>query len=423
MSNFRGVTLSYKNAPVSVRDKVALSESQIKSIYSKAKDLFPVSELFILSTCNRTEVYYSSDQDLDEDLIKILLIEKNILDINNYQKYFTSIPEHNNAIQHLFNVSIGLESQVVGDIQIINQIKHAYQWCADAQLAGPFLHRLLHTIFYCNKRVVHETKFRDGAASVSYATIDMMDSLAANPSLVKVLVIGVGEIGGDVVDNLADSKFENICVINRTFQKAEELALKHGLRCAQFSELWSEIVVADIIISSVAVAEPLITKDGLDGIGIVSHKYLFDLSVPRSIETDVEKIPGVILYNVDNIQAKANEALEMRLSAIPDVKSIIANSIQEFEVWEKEMEVSPTIQKIKNALEQIRMEEMSRFSKQLTEEEIFKIDTITKNIMQKIIKLPVLQLKAACKRGEAETLVDILNDLFDLEKTKVDSKQ
>jgi glutamyl-tRNA reductase len=150
---------------------------------------------------------------------------------------------------------------------------------------------------------------------------------------------------------------------------------------------------------------------------------LFDLSVPRSIETDIEKIPGVILYNVDNIQAKANEALEMRLSAIPDVKTIIANSIQEFEVWEKEMEVSPTIQKIKNALEQIRMEEMARFSKQLTEEEIFKIDTITKNIMQKIIKLPVLQLKAACKRGEAETLVDLLNDLFDLEKTKVDSKQ
>lgn len=419
MSNFRGVTLSYKNAPVSVRDKVALSESQIKSIYSKARDLFPISELLIISTCNRTEVYYSSEEILDEALVSVLLMEKGITTPTEYLKYFTSISNHTEAIAHLFNVSIGLESQVVGDIQIINQIKNAYQWCADAQLAGPFLHRLLHTIFFCNKRVVQETKFRDGAASVSYATIDMMDGLVVQPSLAKVLVIGLGEIGADVVDNLADSKFENVCLINRTYQKAEELALKHGMRCAPYENLWDEIAKADIIISSVAVAEPIITREQLASLNIVSHKYLFDLSMPRSIANDVEKVHGIISYNIDNIQARANEALEMRLNAIPDVRAIIAQSIQEFEVWEKEMEVSPTIQKIKNALEQIRLEEMSRHAKHLSEEEILKIDAITKNIMQKIIKLPVLQLKAACKRGEADTLVDILNDLFDLEKSKV----
>lgn len=419
MSNFRGVTLSYKNAPVSVRDKVALSESQIKSIYSKARDLFPISELLIISTCNRTEVYYSSEEILDEALVSVLLMEKGITTPTEYLKYFTSISNHTQAIAHLFNVSIGLESQVVGDIQIINQIKNAYQWCADAQLAGPFLHRLLHTIFFCNKRVVQETKFRDGAASVSYATIDMMDGLVVQPSLAKVLVIGLGEIGADVVDNLADSKFENVCLINRTYQKAEELALKHGMRCAPYENLWDEIAKADIIISSVAVAEPIITREQLASLNIVSHKYLFDLSMPRSITNDVEKVHGIISYNIDNIQARANEALEMRLNAIPDVRAIIAQSIQEFEVWEKEMEVSPTIQKIKNALEQIRLEEMSRHAKHLSEEEILKIDAITKNIMQKIIKLPVLQLKAACKRGEADTLVDILNDLFDLEKSKV----
>lgn len=418
MSNFRGVTLSYKNAPVSVRDKVALSERQIKSIYSKARDLFPVSELLIISTCNRTEVYYTSEQIIDEALISVLLLEKGIADTAEYLKYFTIISDHAEAIVHLFNVSIGLESQVVGDIQIINQIKNAYQWCADAQLAGPFLHRLLHTIFFCNKRVVQETQFRDGAASVSYATIDMMDSLVTQPSLAKVLVIGLGEIGADVVDNLADSKFENICLVNRTYQKAEEIAQKHGMRAAPYENLWEEIAKADIIISSVAVPQPIITKEHLAVLNIVSHKYLFDLSIPRSIENDVEKVHGVILYNIDNIQARANKALEMRLNAIPDVRAIIAQSIQEFEVWEKEMEVSPTIQKIKNALEQIRMEEMARHAKHLSEDEALKIDAITKNIMQKIIKLPVLQLKAACKRGEADTLVDILNDLFDLEKSK-----
>lgn len=422
MDSFKALTLSYKNAPVAVRDKVALSERQIKAVYTKVKDLFPIPELFIISTCNRTEIYYSSESNFNNELIKIALLEKGIYEYESYLKYFEIISDHSLAIEHLFNVSIGLESQVIGDIQIINQVKHAYQWCADAQFAGPFLHRLLHTIFYCNKRVVQETRFRDGAASVSYATVDMMSNVVLNVSNAKVLLIGLGEIGADVASNLADSKFENITLVNRTTQKSQELSSKYGFKFADFSNLWSEIAQADIIVSSVAVSSPLITKDELKKLEIQSHKFFFDLSIPRSIEPEIEKIAGAILYNVDNIQAKANEALEMRLNAIPQVRDIITSAIQEFEVWEKEMEVSPTIQKIKNALEQIRLEEMSRYSKQLTDTESQKVDAITKSIMQKIIKLPVLQLKAACKRGEADTLVDILNELFDLEKSKVESK-
>jgi glutamyl-tRNA reductase len=419
MSSFRGLSLSYKNAPVSIRDRVSLNENQIKSIYAKIKDVFTVNELFIVSTCNRTEIYYQSDDCIDVELIKFMLIEKGISETESYLKYFSVIDDHHQAINHLFDVSIGLESQVVGDLQIINQIKHAYQWCADAQLAGPFLHRLLHTIFYCNKRVVQETKFRDGAASVSYATVDMMDGVVTSPANTKVLVLGLGEIGLDVASNLADSKFENVTVVNRTNSKAQDVALKYGFRFTDYENLWTEIANADIIVSSIAVNEPFITKEQLQSLGIVSHKFFFDLSVPRSVDTAVEQVPGVILYNVDNIQARANEALEMRLNAIPLVREIIHSAIEEFEVWQKEMEVSPTIQKIKNSLEQIRLEELGRFSKQLTESESQKIDMITKNIMQKIIKLPVLQLKAACKRGEAETLVDILNDLFDLEKSNI----
>ncbi|MFN8438239.1 MAG: glutamyl-tRNA reductase [Cytophagales bacterium] len=422
MEGFKALTLSYKNAPVSVRDKVSLSESQIKSLYLKIKDLIPVSEILIVSTCNRTEMYYTSSEIHDTELVNLLLHEKEIFETAEFQKYFSPIHDHQEAILHLFNVSIGLESQVVGDIQIINQIKNAYQWCADSQFAGAFLHRLLHTIFYCNKRVVQETRFRDGAASVSYATVDMMSGLVVNPSNAKVLLVGLGEIGADVASNLADSKFENITLVNRTSAKAEEMAVKYGFKFASIDNLWAEIAHADIIVSSVAVPDPIITHHTLQSLDINTHKFFFDLSIPRSIEPQIEKIPGVLLYNVDNIQAKANEALEMRLNAVVDVKNIIAAAMEEFEVWEKEMEVSPTIQKIKNSLEQIRKEEMARFSKQLTESESQKIEAITKNIMQKIIKLPVLQLKAACKRGEAESLADILSDLFDLEKSKVDAK-
>jgi len=130
----------------------------------------------------------------------------------------------------------------------------------------------------------------------------------------------------------------------------------------------------------------------------------------------------VLVYNIDHIKNKASEALEKRIQSIPKGKKIIAFMIEEFNNWSKEMIVSPIINKLKNALEQIRQEELSRYMKQLNEEELKKVDAITRNIMQKIIKLPVLELKAACKRGEAETLIDVLNDLFDLEKQSAEEK-
>ena len=154
-------------------------------------------------------------------------------------------------------------------------------------------------------------------------------------------------------------------------------------------------------------------------LGGLTYKYFIDLSVPRSVEPEVEQVAGMMLYNVDTIRARANAALTRRLDAVPAVRTIIEESIAEFNDWSKEMIVSPTINKLKNALEQIRQEEMARFTKSLSEEEAAKMDRITSSMMQKIIKLPVLQLKAACKRGEAETLIDVLNDLFDLEKKTV----
>ena len=150
---------------------------------------------------------------------------------------------------------------------------------------------------------------------------------------------------------------------------------------------------------------------------------MIDLSVPNSIATDIEEVTGVVAYDLDTIQRRANEALQRRMEAIPQVLSIISDAIGEFNNWSQEMIVSPTIQKLKGALEQIRKEEMARFVKDLSAEEAEKMEKITASMMQKIIKLPVIQLKAACKRGEAETflwlLIDVLNDLFNLEKQTV----
>jgi glutamyl-tRNA reductase len=181
--------------------------------------------------------------------------------------------------------------------------------------------------------------------------------------------------------------------------------------------LKEEIGKADVVISSVSGNEPLITFELMRDIKILSHKFLIDLSIPRSIEASVEAVPGAVLYNLDDIREKTDEAVEKRKASVPQVQSIIEQAIEEFEDWSKEMIVSPTIQKLKNTLEQIRREELARYLKNAKPEEAEKLEEMSRSLMQKILKYPVLQLKAACKRGDAETLSEILHDLFNLEKT------
>jgi glutamyl-tRNA reductase len=414
---FKAITISHKKASLQLRGQIALNEEESKAMMLKIREAFEVSEVLVLSTCNRTEVYYVSENNLGEEIIRLIASQK-ILSSNEILQYFEIIDDHDEAIRYLFEVSMGLHSQVIGDLQIPNQVKHAYQWSADVQMAGPFLHRLLHTIFFTNKKIVQETTFRDGAASTSYATVEVMETFLPILSNPKVLVVGLGEIGEDVCRTLADKGYKNITITNRTLEKAQKLANELGFEVADYQLVNQNILEADIIISSVRCESPIITKETLKD-KTLAVKYLIDLSVPNSISTDIEDVTGVVSYDLDEIQCRANEAIQRRMEAIPQVLSIISDAIGEFNNWSQEMIVSPTIQKLKGALEQIRREEMARFVKDLSAEEVEKMDKITSSMMQKIIKLPVIQLKAACKRGEAETLIDVLNDLFNLEKQTV----
>jgi glutamyl-tRNA reductase len=160
-NKFRALSLSYKSAPVEIREIISLDETAIQSLLIKLKDFFSVTDTLIVSTCNRTEVYYAHELDLSTEIIKLIGMEKGLEDVVSYIEYFKIFNNDKEAIQHLFRVSMGLEAQVVGDMQISNQIKRAYQTSADLDMAGPFLHRLMHTIFFTNKRVVQETAFRD----------------------------------------------------------------------------------------------------------------------------------------------------------------------------------------------------------------------------------------------------------------------
>ncbi|MFW5759957.1 MAG: glutamyl-tRNA reductase, partial [Cyclobacteriaceae bacterium] len=195
--NFKALSVSFKNTPLEIREKLALDEEMTERLLRFFKEFSSLSEILLISTCNRTEIYYSGDEITSLEIIKMLCIEKGLSNPDKLLHYFQ--PYHGTeAVEHLFRVALGLEAQVVGDLQITNQVKRAYQLSADYDMAGPFLHRLMHTIFFANKRVVQETAFRDGAASVSYAATELVEELTTHIINPKILVLGLGEIGADV---------------------------------------------------------------------------------------------------------------------------------------------------------------------------------------------------------------------------------
>ncbi len=419
---FKAVSLSHQRAPVEIRELIYLPEPTCKSLLAKLKDLLHIEEALIFSTCNRTEVYYISERDLSDEIIKILCIEKGISSSAQYAHYFQIINQESDAVVYLFEVAMGLQSRVLGDLQIANQVKNAYSWAHEAKMAGTFIHRLMHTIFHTNKRVQQETPYRDGAASASYAATEIAEELTSNLARPSVLVVGLGEMGADVARNLDPDHFTEICLSNRTLSKAEAIAVETGAQVLPFDALTDRLAAFDVVISAVSGDTPLIGRDMLRP-STSGSQFVIDLAVPRSIAADVDNLPHVVRYSIDDIHARTNQVLARRQEAITQVRIIISEEVGEFIEWRRQLSLSPTIHRLKGALEQIRKEELTRFLKHASPEEAELMETVTRSIMNKIIKMPVLQLKAACKRGEEEELIDLIHDLFDLEKQKISGKQ
>ncbi|RZK17401.1 MAG: glutamyl-tRNA reductase [Hymenobacter sp.] len=416
---FKAVSLSFKQAPLAIRELLALDEAACRRFLQQLRTELQLADLLVLSTCNRTEVYYAHEADQSEAIIAALGQLKHRPDAAAFAPYFDRYLAPEAATRHLYEVALGLDAQVVGDMQIINQVKNAYQWAADADVAGPFLHRLLHTIFFTNKRVQQETSFRDGAASMSYAALELVEELTADVASPRVLVVGLGEIGTDVCRHLAESRgFARVTLCNRTRARAEAVAAEFApgqLQVVDFEELTAAMREADVIISSINRETPFFTRELVAHLDVLSYKFFIDLAVPRSVAADVEQVPGVLVYNVDAIESKASAALEQRLAAVPQVRALIEESLHDFADWSREMLVSPLIQRMKSGLEALRQQELERFQKKATPAEAKLLEEATRALMQKVLKQHVLQLKAACRRDEAEQLLPLLAELFDVE--------
>jgi glutamyl-tRNA reductase len=343
INEFYIVGINYKKTDVSVRGDFAISPEHYSSILQKAS-LVNVSELFVLSTCNRTEVYGLVS---NPDILINLLCSETVGTANTFRE-LAYIKCGLDAIEHLFNVAGGLDSQILGDYEIVGQIKQAAKFAKEKGFIGTFMERLVNVVLQSSKVVKSQTQLSSGTVSVSFAAVQFLRRNVANPSKKKILLLGTGKIGRNTCKNLVDYlNTNNITLINRTEDKASELADELGLEVASFNELKQHLQHADIVIVATNAEQPVITKKDIAKHG---KKILIDLSIPNNIDPSVNELPHITLVNVDDLSRINDETLQKRMTEVPKAKSIIAAHIEEFIEWYSMRKNVPVLKAVKQKL-------------------------------------------------------------------------
>ncbi|WP_258105724.1 glutamyl-tRNA reductase [Marinoscillum sp. MHG1-6] len=415
MSELKYIGIDYKKADVNVRGLFALNPAERANMYIQLKEYFGLQEALILSTCNRTEVYYVHKKDIGEQIVALLVSIKGLV-ASDYLPYFHLNTDGTEAITHLFRMAIGLESQVLGDIQIFGQVKQAYQEAADADMAEATLHRALHTLFYTHKQVCQETAFKTGAASTSYNAVKILkeNDIASGAS---VLVVGAGKIGSDVCKNLTDLGFSNVTVTNRTQQRADSLAKELNLKTTPYKTLYHQLTDYSVIIGAAGSDEPIF-KEKLTGDKSNTRFFILDLCAPNSFSDLFIMHHGAQYYNIDRIGSLQEETIMTRSLEVPKVEQIIEATIREWKEWVEEYGQTREIKKFKKTLDEIRQQCLAEYMKKTDEAHHGLIEQVAESLINKIVKIPAVQIKTACQRDRAEELGSILNELFNLEYPK-----
>jgi glutamyl-tRNA reductase len=340
ISNFFVAGINYKKSDASVRGQFAIGTEQYKNVLDLAKE-DGLNEIFILSTCNRTEIYgfaYCSHQLIE------LLCTQTLGDAETFRNsaYVKSGIE---AIEHVFSVGAGLDSQILGDYEIVGQLKTAIKFSKQAGFVGAFTERMTNCVLQSSKLIKNNTELSGGTVSVSFAAVQYIRTKVINPSTKNILLLGIGKIGRNTCKNLVDYlDTRNITLINRSPEKAAELANELGLRWALIEDLHEEIQRADIILVATNSPEPTILKEHLeDG----SEKLIIDLSIPYNVEDAAQTLSHVQLVNVDELSRMKDETLRKRLSEVPKAKAIISELMSEFDEWYQMRKHVPMLKDLK----------------------------------------------------------------------------
>ncbi len=346
ISKFYIAGINYKKSNATTRGQFAISSDQYAAILEKAA-VTGLNELFILSTCNRTEIYGFAES--AQQLIELLCSETiGTIDEFNHLAY---IKHGKAALQHLFDVSAGLDSQILGDYEIVGQIKAAVKFSKEHDATGTFLERLINSVLQCSKAIKNETSISGGTVSVSFAAVQYIRENVQDILNKKILLIGTGKIGRNTCKNLVDYlNTKNITLINRTEEKATDLASELGLQSAPITELADQIADADIILAATNATDPTILHSHLEGKG---KKLIIDLSIPYNVEAAASELKNVTLVSIDELSKINDETLAKRKAEVPKAKAIIAEHIAEFYEWLAMRRHAPMLKAVKTKLKEI----------------------------------------------------------------------
>ncbi|UEG48982.1 glutamyl-tRNA reductase [Ferruginibacter lapsinanis] len=346
INNFFIVGINYRKTDASLRGKFAINEDQYLQLLHTAQS-FNIKEFFVLSTCNRTEIYGFAENATQLSNLLCTQTEGSIEQFN--EKAY--VKKGRPALEHLFNVSAGLDSQILGDYEIVGQLKQAVKFSKAHNFIDTYLERIINAALQSSKEIKNTTSLSDGTVSVSFAAIQFIKEKITDIRNKKILLLGVGKIGGNTCKNLVDYlNTTNITLINRTEEKARILATELGLQYAPAKDLANQITQADIIVVATNAAKPIVLKKHLTG---NTEKLIIDLSIPYNVEEGASELPGITLLNVDELSKIKDDTLQKRKAAVPKAKTIIATHIHDFIDWHQMRKNVPVLKAVKNKLQQM----------------------------------------------------------------------
>jgi glutamyl-tRNA reductase len=390
---FYAIGLSYKKADAAMRGKFSLDDKAKLNLLHQAK-AEGLESLIVTSTCNRTEIYGFAQHPFQ--LIK-LLCENSQGTVEDFQKV-AFVYKNKEAISHMFRVGTGLDSQILGDFEIISQLKNAFVQSKELNLANAFLERLVNAVIQASKKIKTDTEISSGATSVSFASVQYIFKNVEDIASKNILLFGTGKIGRNTCENLVKhSKHEHITLINRTKDKAEKIAKKLNVIVKEYSDLQLEIQKADVLVVATGALNPTVDKAILN---LKKPLLILDLSIPKNVNENVKEIKDVTLVHMDELSQMTDETLENRKKHIPAAETIIETIKDEFIAWTKQRKFAPTIHALKAKLNTIKEGELNFQRKKLANFDEEQAELITARIIQKITNHFANHLK------DDETMVD-----------------
>lgn len=405
---FYAIGLSYKKADATTRGHFAISETA-QQIILKSAAKADASALIVISTCNRTELYGFAPDAMT--LVKILCehthgtIEE-FLDVAYLHK-------GDDAIAHLFKVGTGLDSQILGDFEIIGQLKIGFKRSKKLKLVNPFMERLVNCVIQASKRIKNETEISSGATSVSFAAVQYIMARVPYVSDKNILLFGTGKIGRNTCENLVKhTKNEHITLINRTKEKAEKIAGKFNLLVKDYASIESEIAHSDVLIVATGAQKPTVSKE------ILHNKkplLILDLSIPKNVSDDVKELENVTLIHLDQLSKMTDATLKRRQGYLPQAESIINEITGEFDAWLQTRKFAPTIKALRNRLQEVQATEIDNVRKKTPDFSEASATAMSDKIIQKITNQFAHHLRHA--NGSTEESIALINAIFQLENT------